>query len=591
MLKKFFISMLGTMAGLWISLILLFFAGMMLVVAVAGDSDTPSLKKRTILRLPLEGDIEERYQPSSVMDLIYDSKDSAPSLDELLRALRAAADDRRIDGVFLDCQGASMGYASRQELLQALRDFKVNSGKPVYAYADNYAQGDYILASAADSIFLNPMGAVDIHGVGGSTPFFKNALDKLGVKMQIIKVGTFKSAVEPFILSSMSEPARLQMQQYCDSLWGFAVDAIAANRDLAPDSLVAWAPEMMFTMPAEVFVQRGLVHGLVYRREFDNKLRALTDRSADQDLRMIDATDYLAAAGDLSSTVAASRSHVAVYYAFGDIVDNGKEGISGEVVVPDIIALADDSNVAGLVLRVNSGGGSAFASEQIWEALEYFKSTGKPFYVSMGDYAASGGYYISCGADRIYADATTITGSIGVFGMIPDLSGLVSGKLGVDFSTVQTNPNAAGISLFEPMTPEQHAAMQRSVEQIYDTFTGRVATGRDLPVDSVRAIAEGRVWVGSRAIQLGLVDVLGSLNTAVNAMTSELSLDRTDVVAYPATEEDRLVQLLRSSLNSEMGGASALGEFDAQTLEYMRYLRRLRDMNPMQARMEKIVIE
>lgn len=590
MLKKFFISMLGTMAGLWITLILLFLTGMMLMIGLAARGSDSGIKKHTILSIDLAGTIEERYQPESMMDIIYAAEDKGPSLDDMLTALRRAATDRNIDAVLLNCGGSSMGYASRQELLEALNSFKEKSGKPVYAYADNYTQGDFILASAADSIYLNPMGAVDIHGVGGTTPFFKNALDMLGVKIQIIKVGTFKSAVEPFILTEMSEPARLQMQQYCDSLWVFASSAIAEGRGIEVDSVRSWASQMMFTMPSSTFTERGLVTSLAYRRNVENALRRITGQDEDEDLRTASVSHYLSASVDLEEIVKSSECHIAVYYAFGDIVDSGKEGISGQKVVPDIIALADDDKVGGLVLRVNSGGGSAFASEQIWEALEYFKSKNKPLYVSMGDYAASGGYYISCGADRIFADPTTITGSIGVFGMIPDLSGLVSGKLGIDFSTVETNPNAAGISTMQPMTEQQHAAMQRSVEDIYSTFCNRVATGRGLEVDSVRAIAEGRVWIGSRALELGLVDELGSLREAVNAMSMQTSISAT--VAYPASEDDYFVNLVRSSINrADIEAANPLAGFDAETMEQLRFIRSLRSLNPMQARMERITLE
>ncbi len=592
MLKKFFISMLGTIAGLWIAIFLVFLGGLMLIGAIAGESDTKEVKKHSILYLDLSGDIAERYQPASLMDMLQDIENGAPSLDEMKAALNAAARDHRIDAVFLDCAGSGMAMASRQELIEALEDFKVNSnGKPVYAYADSYSQGDYLLATTADSIFLNPIGSVDIHGLGGATPFFKNALDKLGVKMQIIKVGTFKSAVEPYILTEMSEPARLQMQQYCDSLWGYAATRIADARNIEQDSVRAWASELIFTRPAQEMVEMGLVDRLAYRRSVDSALREITGLNDDEDLRLVAPSELLLVA-DLTSTLNREKPHIAVLYAVGEIYDSGSEGIVGPDMVDEIIALADDDNVRGMVFRINSPGGSAFASEQIWEALQYFKSKNKPLYVSMGDYAASGGYYISCGADRIYADETTITGSIGVFGMIPDLSGLVTDKLGVDFSTVETNPNAAGISYFAPMTPEQQAAMQGYVEDTYATFTGRVASGRDLPVDSVRAIAEGRVWVGSKALELGLVDRLGSLADAIDAMSAETGISADKAIAYPETEDDIWLTVLRQSgLQGELKAGTGLDELDAETLGYLRTLRRLRTMNPVQARMEPVTIK
>ncbi len=587
MLKRFFISMLGTMAGIWVSLLLAFLCGIMLVGVVAGRSASGNKNSKSILYLNLSGVVEEREQETDVLTAIQNLENNTPTLQQMLAALDAAADDNKIKALYLDCAGAAMGMASREELAEAIDRFKIRSGKPVIAYADNYAQGDYILASRADSVYLNPMGAVDIHGVGGITPFFRNALDKLGIRMQIIKVGTFKSAVEPFILSSMSEPARLQMQQYCDSLWAYASNEIATGRDISNDSIRTWASEIIFTLPANDFVERRLVDRLEYRNNVENILRDIAGAKREAELPLVSPAEYMSGSDILGSIENTERPHVAVLFAVGDIVDNGKEGIVGSRMAPEIIDLADNDKVRGLVLRVNSGGGSAFASEQIWHALEYFKSKGKPFYVSMGDYAASGGYYISCGADRIFADATTITGSIGVFGMIPDLSGLVTDKLGVDFSTVETNANAAGISLMEPMTPQQHAAMQRSVDQIYETFTTRVANGRDMPVDSVKAIAEGRVWVGAKALQLGLVDTLGSLADAVAAISSEVDLDSDAVQSYPAVKEEMWLQVLRQgNIAAELSTVTEAAAADPATMESIRFIRRLRSMNPMQARME-----
>ena len=288
-----------------------------------------------------------------------------------------------------------------------------------------------------------------------------------------------------------------------------------------------------------------------------------------------------------------SDKHIALLYAVGDISDSGSEGIVGSDMVGHITALADDDKVAGMVFRVNSPGGSAFASEQIWEALEYFKSKDKPLYVSMGDYAASGGYYISCGADSIFADKTTLTGSIGVFGMIPDASGLISGKLGINFSTVESNANCMPMTITGPMSPQLHAAMQRNVENIYDLFTSRVAEGRGMDIDSVKAIAEGRVWVGADAIRLGLVDRIGSLHTAVRAMAADLDMSETDVVSYPKSEEKMWMTILRNS--EEFAEAKAKldvdSPFDAETAQALRVVKKIRAMNPVQARMEKIEVK
>ena len=592
MLKRFFVSMLGTMAGLWISIFLLVFGGIMVAAIALGKSagdNAVKVKNNSVLVLDLAGNVEERYQPASFMAYIQNGENSAPTLEEMLTAVRSAANDNKIEGIYMKCGGSAMGTAAREELLEALNFFK-ESGKWIYAYSDSYAQGDYLLATVADSILLNPVGSVDIHGVGGMTPFFTGLLDKLGVKMQIIKVGTYKSAVEPYILKEMSAPARRQMQQYVDTIWSFVSGTIADNRAIPQVEIADMASNFISQSPAEVFVQKNLVTGLAYERTVDDAIRSQLGIDEDDDINFISASSYTQSETVKNSLLSSGHDHIAVLYAVGDIVDSGDGGIVGPDMVSQICDLADDDNVLGMVLRVNSPGGSAFASEQIWEALEYFKGKDKPLYVSMGDYAASGGYYISCGADSIFADITTLTGSIGVFGMIPDLSGLVTGKLGVTFTTIESNPNASGLSLVSPMSDEQHAAMQKGVERIYDLFTGRVAEGRGLPVDSVRAIAEGRVWVGADALQLGLVDRIGSLHTTICAMADELGVDESDIVAYPKTEDKLWMQILR---NSDEFSDLKVGDcmpYDAETARMLKTVKTLRNMNPMQARMEAIEV-
>ncbi|MDE6206624.1 MAG: signal peptide peptidase SppA [Muribaculaceae bacterium] len=588
MLKRFFISMLGTMAGLWVSLIVLFIGGMMLLgvfIAKAGGDSAVAVEKKSILYFDLSGTIADRNQPTSFIQMLQNADNDAPTIEDMILSLRAAADDDRIEGLYLNCAGASMGMASRQELIDAIYEFK-ESGKWVYAYGDMYSQGDYMIASTATTIALNPMGSVDIHGVGGTTPFFKELLDKLGIKMQIIKVGTYKSAVEPYILNAMSEPARQQMQQYIDSIWAYASEEIAYGRAIPVDTIRRMASELIFTRPADTFVAAGLADTLLYRRQAENVLREYCDIDLDEDLRFISPADYVDAENLAEDKL--SRKHVAVLYAIGDIVDSGKSGIVGPKMVDEIVELADNDKVAGMVLRVNSPGGSAFASEQIWEALQYFKSKNKPLYVSMGDYAASGGYYISCGADSIFADRTTLTGSIGVFGMIPDVSGLVTDKLGVHFSTVETNPNAAGITDVHAMIPAQYQAMQQHVETIYDLFTKRVAAGRNMPQDSVKAIAEGRVWIGGDAVKLGLVDGLASLDEVIEAMCYDLDLDSDCIARYPLGEDKLWEKFLRDYGNLD---DLKLAGYDAETLRMIETVQRLRSGNPMQARMEYIIFQ
>ncbi len=579
--------MLGTVAGVWISVILVFIGCLLLLSSLIGESissATPSIDRHSILYFDLSGSIAERAAKQPFVKMIQNIDGNKLTLNEMINSLKAATDNDNIEGLYIKCNGASMGFAAREELIEAIRKFK-KSGKWVTAYADNYSQEDYMTASIADSLFLNPVGAINIHGIGAVSPFFKGLLDKLGVKMQIIKVGTFKSAVEPYILNQMSEPARLQMQQYCDSLWSNTASIIAANRQLTIDDIYKMAPEMLVASPADTFVKNGLVDTLKYERQVEAYLRKLTGIAADEDLRLVSPSELLETTN--SNIPKTKDSHIAVYYAIGEIYDEGEEGIIGSTVVNDIISLADDENVVGLVFRVNSPGGSAFASEQIWESIQYFKSTGKPVYVSMGDYAASGGYYISCGADSIYADRTTLTGSIGVFGMIPDISGLVTDKLGINFSTVETNPNAVGITSNEAMTPTQYRAMQNSVENIYNLFTQRVASGRGMSQDAVKEIAEGRVWTGGRAIELGLVDHIGSLATTIKAMSKDLGLDTDDVVEYPISEEKMWERMLRQT--GGLGELKTDSPFDEETMRQLYHIKQLRSLNPIQARMEEVI--
>lgn len=583
--------MLGTVAGVFISGILAVGVLIAIVGAVAGKSlaTDAGIKKHSILHLKLDGALTERMQMPSLMEIIQGDDEESVALDEVCEALRLAADDKNIDGVFIDCGAFSGGVAGCEEIVNALRRFRSDCDKWVYAYADSYTQGAYVIASQADSVFVNPIGGVDVHGTASITPFFKELLDKVGVSMQIIKVGTYKSAVEPFILNEMSEPARRQSQEYVDSIWQYISGTVAEGRAVKRDTVQAWADSMCAIWPAARTISEGLADAAVYRRVMEQRLRELTELDDDEDLRLVSPSAYIEEKGGVLRAMDAEKDHVAVYYAVGDIVDSGSEGIVGETVVNDIVELADDDKVKGLLLRVNSGGGSAFASEQIWEALEYFKSKDKPFYVSMGDYAASGGYYISCGAQRIFADATTLTGSIGVFGMIPEASTLFGDKLGVHFSFVESNPNAAFPTIMRPLTPEQHAAMQQGVNDTYKLFTGRVAEGRDLPVDSVLRMAEGRVWVGTSALRLGLVDEIADLDEAVKQITAASDLDEDCVVMYPKSDEDMWATILRQS--KAVDAARAAAGLSPMERRAMRVAERLMGQNPMQARMPLTVIK
>lgn len=584
-MKQFFTAFLGSMAALWVTIILSSILSIvMTIVMFAGlGSMSPSVdvKEHTVLHIDLSGTLTERTQPTKLMDQIYDDDTENIPLNDLLKAIKNAATDSHIDGIYLDCNGVSTGLASANAVVNALNEFK-KSGKWIVAYSDNYSQADYFLACTADSILLNPVGFVDIHGISATTLFFKDLLDKIGVEMQIIKVGTFKSAVEPFMLSEMSDANRLQQEVYLNNIWEYMSSQISEMRGVEKAEINQWADSMISTQDPQSYISRKVVDGLCYRHSVDSLLSQYTGREIDK-LRFITPVDYCASLKDKNS----SDNNIAILYAEGDIVDSGDEGIIGEEMAPLILELSNDDDIDAMVLRVNSGGGSAFASEQIWEALEQFKAKGKKVYVSMGDYAASGGYYISCGADRIYAEPLTLTGSIGIFGMIPCTQGLMKNHLGINLGTVATNQNSQ-ISILEPMTPAQRNSMQSMINRGYETFVGRCAGGRNMPVDSIKAIAEGRVWDGMEALKLNLVDRLGGLDMAIADLAEDLGYEDYNIVEYPDVKADWIDELL--GLKTQIKERALKEEF-GNMLPYYIEGKQLLKSEPIQCRMQPVVLK
>lgn len=586
-MKQFFMSFLGTVAGIFVSGFLisigLFILTVMAIVSSATHSEY-SVKDKSILYLDLSREIVEQPASLDIMAKLTNDGPSADVLYNIIDAIDAAADDDRIKGIFIDANGSSAGTAQRKAIIDALRRFK-KSGKWIYSYGDYYSQGDYyIAASASDSLYINPLASVDIHGLGGRMMFFKNLLDKIGVEMQVVKVGTYKSAVEPFILTEPSAASIEQQQLYLGNLWKDIRASIAKGRKVSADSVNAWANSFSFTFDATQLIRKRIADASAYRHEFIDKLKELTDIDKDDDLRLVTPAQYVT-----SKPHKSHKTTIAVLYASGDITESGKDGIASDRLVPEILELAENDDIDGLILRVNSGGGSAFASEQIWEALGEFKEmTGKPFYVSMSDYAASGGYYISCGADKIYAEPVTITGSIGIFGLIPNIRGLVTDKLGVTTYPISTNPAGAQPDIFAPMTESQRAGMQSYVDRGYELFVKRVAGGRKKTVDQIKAIAEGRVWDGREALRIGLVDKLGGLDTALADMAKELGVESWSVERYPKTEDDVLTALLMMSDRMEQ---SALERKLGDVAEIYRTIESIRQYQGVQARMQPVVIE
>lgn len=539
MLKKFFLNTLSSFVGAWIAIILFGIVGVVvavgLVARVQGSDATQSIKKHSILTLDLNGTIVESETPTSLdyTSLVSGSIEKPQTLNVIVEGLKEGAVNSDIDALFLKCGAAAASPATFNAIRDAVAEFR-KSGKKVYAYGDAYTLGTYYVASAADKIYLNPYGQLAIQGLGSTSMYLKGLFDKLGIQFQVVKVGTFKSAVEPYITSDMSQPARAQLDTLFGAMWGYMKDGICDNRKkLSSDKIDSLVNNGLVFSSANEAVKNGLVDDAVYERTMDERLAKFIG----VEKKKLNFVSVSTLVGQVPWTDAYnSKNRIAVLYATGEIVDGASSGINYQKLVPIITQLADDDNVKGLVLRVNSPGGSAFGSDQIGEALDYFQSKKKPLAVSMGDYAASGGYWISCCADKIYADPLTITGSIGIFGLIPNAKGLAD-KLGVNPQSVSTNPAANFPTMYEPMDERQLGIMQRYVENGYDRFVKRVAKGRKMSENKVRLIAEGRVWNAIKAKEIGLVDSLGSLGDAIEWTAGKADvLKKYEIAVYPVFE-------------------------------------------------------
>ena len=570
MMKKFILIVCGSFVGAFLAFMFFMFAAMIMSFTIMGSmgrmgstKGAVTVSKHSILKLDLGTTISERGGDEAIdmFSMLQGDMPSDLGLNTLLSAIDNAAANDKVDGIYIECNGVSAAPATLQAVHRALKEFK-KSGKWIAAYGyEGINQADYYLASVADSIFINPVGAVDLHGMASVTPYMKKLFDKVGVKMQVVRVGTFKSAVEPYMLEDMSEANRLQQEHYLGAIWNEMRDSIAADRKLQSAALNSLCDSVVFCMEVKDLIKNKLVDKMVYKNEMEDILRARTKVDKDEDLNFVSPDDI---ASFLEEPV--SGDHIAVVYAVGEIdgsssIGPAEEGINSEKLSETIHELMKDDNVKGMVLRVNSPGGSAFGSEQIWKAVQDFKAAGKPVAVSMGDYAASGGFYISCNADRIFAERTTITGSIGIFGMIPSFKELVENKLGVHMASVKTNENGDMGAMGKDMSPAQLAALQNMVNAGYELFTKRCADGRHVTQDSIKRIAEGRVWDGITAKQIGLVDEFGGIREAVAWVAKKLNMGKDyKTQNYPAIE-DKFMALLdkymvtryESKLQGEMG--------------------------------------
>lgn len=534
-MKDFLKYTLATVVGLVVTGIVMSILG---IVSLAGflsaSQAETSVKKNSVFVLQFKGNLSERSTSTPLDNLLSDNFSNI-GLDDVLASIRKAKEHKDISGIYFNPSFLVTSFASLQEIRDALVDFK-QGGKFLVAYADQYTAGMYYLASVADKVIVNPSGAISWHGLSSQPVFFKDLLAKVGVEMQIFKVGTYKSAVEPFIATEMSPANREQVTAFLGSIWSQLVNDISVSRNIPADSLNAYADRVMDLQPTETYIQNHLADTLLYQDGVLAYLKKLTDTDEDDKLETLTLEDMIHVKQNVPKDK--SGNIIAVYYAFGEI-DNpssaSMEGISSAKVVNDLRKLREDEHVKAVVLRVNSPGGSAYGSEQMWREVNLLKAE-KPVIVSMGDYAASGGYYMSCAADYIVAEPTTLTGSIGIFGMIPNMEGLLTDKLELHFDVVKTNQMSDFGSLNRPFSADERALMQNYIENGYKLFINRCAAGRKMSQQDIEKIAEGRVWTGRAALELGLVDELGGLARATEVAVERAGVEHYTVLNYPEKE-------------------------------------------------------
>ncbi len=586
-MRSFFKYVLATITGIIISSIILFFivigiiGAMVSSVGTKSETITPS---NAVLMINLDHTITEKTEPNPFegLDVPGYSVNRSIGLNDILSRIKAAKEDANIKGIYLNVAGVNAGFPTAKAIREAIVDFK-ESGKFVLAFSDVMSQKGYYMNSVADEIYLNPQGSLDFRGLATSVMFFKEAMEKLGIDMQILKVGTYKSAVEPFMMNSMSEANKEQVNSYLGSIYNTFLQDISNSKKITVDSLKHIADGYLIREPEDA-KKYGFVNGLLYKDEVLAKLRGKLGIDAKKDIPYVSILDYK----NKPEAGEAGASRVAVLYAYGEIVDG--EGIDGQIggdkISRELRDLRTDDRVKAIVLRVNSPGGSALASENIWREVDLTKKV-KPVIVSMGDYAASGGYYISAAADSIFADPTTLTGSIGVFGMIPNMQKLFNDKLGIHFDAVKTAKFAdMDVDMDRPLTEEEKSIIQGGVNKIYQVFMKRVADGRKIDVAYVDSIGQGRVWTGEQAVKLKLVDRVATLDEAVKAAAKKAKLDNYRVSEYPRAKEP-FANLLSTSkekikmwmLQDEMG----------DYVKYLSEIKKITKQSGIQARIPYLV--
>ena len=581
-MKDFLKYTAATIVGLLIFTIIIVAIGMMSIVGmIASGSSSAPISDNSVMVLSLNGTLEERSE-TDVMSSLMGGGTSSTGLDEVLNAIKKAKENDNIKGIYIEASAFSAdSYASLQAIRKALVDFK-KSGKWIVSYGDTYSQGTYYLASTADKVLMNPQGMVDWHGLGGQQMLLKDLLAKFGVKVQLSKVGAYKSAPEMFTADKMSEENREQITAYMNGIWENILKDVSESRKISVDQLNQYADSLITFDEPQNFVKYKFVDKLVYTDEVKDVVKEMLKIGKDDNINKVSLSSMVNAKGSRNDGEA-----IAVYYAYGDVVDGAAGGLSqghtidAQKVCKDLEKLMNDDDIKAVVLRINTGGGSAYASEQIWHSMKQLKAK-KPVVVSMGGMAASGGYYISCIGNYIYAEPTTLTGSIGIFGMFPDASQLLTEKLGVKFEEIKTNKFATFGSMSRPISEEEMAYLNRYIERGYDLFRSRVAEGRKMSVDEVEKIAQGHVWLGQDALKIKLVDALGGLDDAIKKAAELAKIKEYHSVAYPEAEgwETQLLNKFNDNNYIEAQARLVLGEY----YEPFMLLRTMNKQNAIQAR-------
>lgn len=581
-MKEFLKYTAATIVGLLVFTIIIVGIGLMSIVGMiaSGESSGP-VAENSVLVLPLTGTLEERAEDNTLERLIGNGIKEI-GLDEIIDGINKARDNDNIKGIYIEAGAfAADSYASLQAIRKALIDFK-KSGKWIVAYGDSYTQSTYYIASVADKVMLNPHGIIDWHGMASQQFYLKDLMAKFGVKMQLAKVGTYKSAPEMFTADKMSDSNREQITAYINGIWQNVLKDVSASRKISTEKLNQYADSLITFDDPQNYIKYKMVDKLVYTDEVKDVVKEMMKLGKDDDFKKVTISDMANVKGKREGGEA-----IAVYYAYGDVVDGSAsmsrgKNIDAQIVCKDLEKLMEDDDIKAVVLRINTGGGSAYASEQIWHSMKKLKAK-KPVVVSMGGMSASGGYYISSIANYIYAEPTTLTGSIGIFGMFPDPSQLLTEKLGVKFDEVKTNKFSTFGSMARPISDDEMTILNRYIDRGYSLFRSRVAEGRKMSVEDVEKIAQGRVWLGQDAVKIKLVDELGGLNDALAKAAKLAKLEEYHAVAYPEPSDwtEQLTGKLNQNNYIQGQLRLSLGEY----YEPFMLLKTMNEQSAIQARM------